>query len=116
MTSGRLSNLVAGAIVVAVAATVTVANWRAARRSEVPGTSEPRFGTHGAPRTSREELARRTKEMERRLAEHPDDRGAALLLADALLRNTRVTGNPGLAVQAEQVLKRVLIDDPANYE
>ena len=36
----------------------------------------------------------------------PDDVGAAVALADALLRQTRVTGNAGLAVRAEQVLKR----------
>ena len=54
--------------------------------------------------------------METRLAKRPDDSGAAMLLADALLRQTRVTGNPGLAVRAEQVLKQALTDDPANYD
>src|SRR3954452_21925254 len=54
--------------------------------------------------------------MEARITLHPDDHGAALLLADALLRQTRVTGNAGLAIRAEQVVKRVLKDDPGGYD
>jgi tetratricopeptide (TPR) repeat protein len=95
---------------------VAVANWRDAHRSRDPYTTARPIGTPGAPKTSREELAQRIKEMDARLAEHPDDAGAAMLLADALLRQTRVAGNPGLAVRAEQVLTRVLAADPASYD
>jgi len=40
---------------------------------------------------------------------------AAILLADALLRQTRVTGNAGLAVYAGDVLSRVVAADPLDY-
>ena len=104
------------AIIAAVAAMVAYANWRDGKRSRQPYTAARLAGSTGSVRTSREDLDRRVKDMEARLASHPDDNGAALLLADALLRQTRVTGNPGLARRAEQVLTHVLIDDPASYD
>jgi tetratricopeptide (TPR) repeat protein len=109
-------NLIPVAIIAAVAAMVADANWRDIKRSRASYTAAPPMGTPGAPMTSREELDRQVKEMEARLAKRADDSGAALLLADALLRQTRVLGNPGLAVRAEQVLNRVLTDDPASYD
>src|SRR5471032_1017100 len=112
----RPQNLVPVAIIAAVAAMVPYANWRDVQRSHIKATMSPPMGAAGAPNTSREDLERRVREMEARLAKKPDDNGAALLLADALLRQTRVLGNPGLAVRAEQVLKRVLNDDPASYD
>jgi predicted Zn-dependent protease len=39
-----------------------------------------------------------------------------MMLADALLRQTRVTGNAGLAIEAEQALTRSLDGDVANYD
>ena len=54
--------------------------------------------------------------MESRLSARPDDVGAAVLLADALIRQTRVTGNAGLTLQAERVLMNALREDPANYD
>ena len=54
--------------------------------------------------------------MESRVAARPDDVGAAVLLADALIRQTRVTGNAGLTQQAERVLKAALREDPENYD
>jgi tetratricopeptide (TPR) repeat protein len=45
----------------------------------------------------------------------PDPK-AAVTRADALLRQTRTTGNAGLAVQAERALDEVLAGDPSNYE
>jgi tetratricopeptide (TPR) repeat protein len=104
------------AIIAAVAAMVAYANWRDGKRSRQPYTAALPAGAAGGVKTSREDLDRRVKEMEARLAAHPDDNGAALLLSDALLRQTRITGNPGLAVRAEQALKRVLIDDPGSYD
>src|ERR1043166_4659820 len=104
------------AIIVAVAAMVAYANWRDGKRSRAPYTTALPAGAAGGVKTSREDLDRRVKEMEARLAAHPDDHGAALLLSDALLRQTRITGNPGLALRAEQVLKRVLTDDPGSYD
>ena len=88
-------HLVPVAIIAAVAAVVVYANVREARRSRQPYTAAPPIGTPGAPPTSREGLDRRVADMDARLAAHPEDAGAALLLADALLRQTRVTGNQG---------------------
>jgi tetratricopeptide (TPR) repeat protein len=104
------------AIIAATAAMVAYANWRDIARGPAPYTAALPLGTAGAEGTSREELDRRVKEMEARLVEQPDDPGAGLALADALLRQTRVTGNPGLAVRAEQVLRQILKDDPASYD
>src|ERR1700722_14105218 len=109
-------NLVPVAIIAAVAAMVAYANWQDVQRSRVRRTSAPPMGAAGAPNTSRADLDKQVREMETRLAKRPDDNGAALLLADALLRQTRVLGNPGLAIRAEQVLKRVLNDDPGSYD
>jgi tetratricopeptide (TPR) repeat protein len=112
----QLQTLVPAAIIAAVAAMVAVANIGDARRSRRPYTAAPPVGTPGAPTTSREDLERRVADMQRRLQSHPEDSGAALLLADALLRQTRITGNAGLTGRAEQALTRVLHDDPASYE
>jgi tetratricopeptide (TPR) repeat protein len=109
-------NLIPVAIIVAVAAMVAVANWRDGQRSRAAATIGSPAGSAAGAQTSREDLQRQVTEMEARLARKPDDNGAALLLADALLRQTRVLGNPGLAVKAEQVVTRVLRDDPANYD
>ena len=116
MTRSGASNLVAVVIIAAAAAMVTYANWRDARRSREVYTSPPPIGAPGAPTTSREDLERRIKDMEARLSKTPDDTGAAVILADALLRHVRVTGNVGLALRAEQALKRALNQDSTNYE
>jgi tetratricopeptide (TPR) repeat protein len=112
----RPQNLVPVAIIAAVAAMVADANWRDVQRSRVIRTSAPPIGAAGAPNTSREDLDARVREMDARLVTRPEDSGAALLLADALLRQTRVLGNPGLAIRAEHVLTRVLNDDPGSYD
>ena len=61
--------------------------------------------------TDRDGLARTVASMEARLRDRPNDERAAVSLADALLRQTRVTGNAGLASRAEAVLQRVVADD-----
>jgi len=40
----------------------------------------------------------------------------AVQQADALLKEARVTGNPGHSLKAEQTLRRVLAGDPDNYD
>jgi tetratricopeptide (TPR) repeat protein len=50
-----------------------------------------------------------------RLRQRPTDADAAMMLADALMRQARVTGNAGLARGAEQALVRVLRDEPLDY-
>jgi tetratricopeptide (TPR) repeat protein len=112
----RASTLIPVAIIAVVTAMVAYANWRDAIRTRAAHTPGSPIGTLGAPTTSREGLDGRVRDMEARLLKHPDDTGAALLLADALLRQTRVKGNPGLSLRAEEVLRTVLKDDPSNYD
>jgi tetratricopeptide (TPR) repeat protein len=54
--------------------------------------------------------------MEARLAANGGDAGAAVRLADALIRQTRVTGNGGLAIRAEAALRRALEAWPGHHE
>src|SRR3982074_2774524 len=103
-------------IIASVIAMVVIANVQDGRGRRDAYTAAPTIGTSGAPSTSRESIDERIKLMEARLQKRPDDAGAAVLLADALLRQTRVTGNPGLAFRAEQVLAHVLSGDSANYD
>ncbi len=103
-------------IVAAVAAVVITANIREGRRSPRPFTALPAFGAPGAPAASREGLDKRIADMEGKLAADSGDVGAAVLLADALIRQSRVTGNAGLVMRAERALKSVLREDPGNYD
>jgi tetratricopeptide (TPR) repeat protein len=56
------------------------------------------------------------RDASRRARLKPAEISAAVQKADALLRDARVTGNPGLAHQAEAVLRDALTADPASYE
>ena len=109
------STIVPVVIIAAVAAMIAVANWRDVRRSRVASTRPSSLGTRGAG-TGREDLSKRIVDLRARVAATPDDVGAAVMLADALVRQTRVTGNSGLAIEAEAALKRALNEDPANYD
>jgi tetratricopeptide (TPR) repeat protein len=66
--------------------------------------------------TSRQDLERRIAQLERTLRERPTDSTAAVSLADALMRQARVTGNAGLALRAEEALKGALRNEPADYD
>ncbi len=79
-------------------------------------SSAPVVGMPGAPRTSADGLAQRISEMEKRLQESPHDNSAAVLLADALLRQARVTGDGRLPARAGSLLAAVLKDTPGHYE
>ena len=54
--------------------------------------------------------------MEVRLERNDGDTVAAVRLADALLRQTRVTGNGGLALRAESALRRALHTRPDDHD
>src|SRR5882672_2191017 len=110
------STIVPCAIIAAVVAMVASANLREDRRRGRSSTSAPAPGSPGAPSTSREGLERRISDMQARLAAKPDDFGAAILLADALVRQSRVTGNAGLTARAEAALRVALREDPGNYD
>jgi tetratricopeptide (TPR) repeat protein len=69
-----------------------------------------------ATATSRDELNRTIQTLERRTKTDPADSASAIKLADAWLRQARVTGNAGLAWRAESVLAAVLKSDSSSYE
>lgn len=85
--------------------------------------SSPPAPTHVTPllgtarlSTSRADLERTIASMRDRVAAAPTDAAAAVTLADALLRQTRVSGNAGLAKEAERVLLAVLATDNERYD
>ena len=109
------ANVVCVVIIAAVAAMITVANWRDIHRSRTTYTRPTLAGTRGLG-TSREHLDARVTDLRTRLSAHPQDVGLAIMLSDALLRQARTTGNAGLAIEAERSLKRALDGDVANYD
>ena len=94
-----------------------VAASAACSRPATPKTTNvtPLLGT-GPVSTSRADLERTIATMRKRVAKTPDDAPAAVMLADALLRQTRVSGNAGLAGEAERVLLAVLEHDGERYD
>jgi tetratricopeptide (TPR) repeat protein len=76
----------------------------------------PAIGMPGAPPTSANGLRQRIGEMEARLKDRPADAGAAMLLADALLRQARATSDGRPANRAAVILAAVLKDDPGQYD
>lgn len=109
--------LLAGTILVGgFAAVLPQVNWH--RRADAVETLSiaPAVGMPGAPPTSAEGLRERIDEMENRLRERPHDGGASVLLADALLRQGRVTGDGRPAARAAELLKTLLKDNPGYYD
>jgi tetratricopeptide (TPR) repeat protein len=74
-----------------------------------------RAGTDTAA-TTREALERRAEAARAALAAEPDNTGAAVALGDVLLRQARVSGQGGRALEAERVLAAALAHDPERYE
>jgi tetratricopeptide (TPR) repeat protein len=95
------------------AAGVVIARANKARAIETSRNSAPAARTERV--TSRDGLEKTIQEMERRLRERPADSEAAEALADALMRRARITGNAGLPIRAEEVLRRVVREDPQSY-
>jgi tetratricopeptide (TPR) repeat protein len=114
--NARLQWIIVSIIIGVVAATAPHLNWRGPRTSAEPLSLAPVVGMPGAPLTSAEGLRQRISEMEKRLRERPDDSGAAVLLADALLRQSRVTGDGRLPARAGSLLTSVLKETPGHYE
>jgi tetratricopeptide (TPR) repeat protein len=112
----RLEWIVITIVVAAIAAVVPHVSWHATRNPTEPMSIAPAVGMPGAPTTSAEGLAQRIGEMEKRLQERPRDNGAAVLLADALLRQARVTGDGRLPARAGSLLTSVLKDTPGHYD
>ena len=106
----RTLTLLAGGIAVIV--TSAACSRSAPTRSTIV---TPLLGT-GQVSTSRHDLARTIATTREKVAKAPDDVPAAVMLADALLRETRVLGNAGLAKEAERVLLDVLKRDTERYD
>jgi tetratricopeptide (TPR) repeat protein len=99
----------------AIAVMLAAAYWLSPAHND-GASPAPALGTQGAPSTSRQDLDSTIKTMSARLASSPGDGRSAVTLADALLRQARVTGHAGLAVRAEAALTAVLAHDPEHYE
>jgi tetratricopeptide (TPR) repeat protein len=113
LTKAFWSNGVALALIAGVLALIVRANHHQDR----PARNDlGLMGVSGVPATSREGLQQAVDAAQRRLRQHPTDASAAVALADALLRQARVSGNAGLALVAEQALTPVLRDEPLEYE
>ncbi len=109
----RLHQSVSLMLAAAVVATTAVAGC-APPMDQAPRPVAPLLGATATTATSRGDLEATVDAMRRRLAAG-DDADAAIRLADALLRQTRVTGNAGLAIEAETALRRVVARDPEDY-
>jgi len=109
---------IAGAVAVgAIAAAAPRVIGRTTMRAKTePVRMAPAIGMPGAPPTSLAGLRERISAMESRVRESPRDTGAALLLADALLRQARATAEGRHANRAAEVLQSVLATDPGQYD
>jgi len=116
MEKGRLGWVVATILVAVVAAVVPHLISRDSPHREAPISIGPAVGMPGAPPTSAAGLLQHISEMERRLRAQPHDAGAAVLLADSLLRQARATNDGRPAGRASVVLKAVLKEDPGQYD
>jgi len=104
------SNIVAFVVVSIVAAVIVRANLVKRPVSEAVVSGKRQAAT------SREGLQRTIDAMQARLKARPADAEAAVLLADALMRQARVASNAGLATVAERALRRALKDEPLDYD
>lgn len=116
----RLSRAWLGAFIfaggLAVALVPRALGVRAVVNADVSVPMEPGVGMPGGPPTSADGLKARVNEMESRLQRQPDDLGASVLLADALLRVARATNDSRPAGRAADVLRRTLVDHPGAYD
>jgi len=108
---------VAATVLFAAAAAVAphLVSHRGAPRDERVSIA-PAAGLPGAPPTTADGIRRRIAETESRVREQPGDIGAAVLLADALLRQARATNDSRPAGRAREVLNAVLREHPAQYD
>jgi tetratricopeptide (TPR) repeat protein len=102
---------------IAIVSLLGVALWQryhVTARAHEPAPAA--IGAPGGPSTSRVDLERTIASLEARVARDGASPMVAPHLADALMRQARVASNPGLAVRAEEVLRRALDADATHYE
>jgi tetratricopeptide (TPR) repeat protein len=85
-------------------------------RTEEAVRMAPAVGMPGGPPTSAAGLQQRIAEMDGRLQRQPRDLAAAVLLSDALLRQSRASNDARPANRASEVLKAVLKEHPGQYD
>ncbi len=100
----------------AVAAVLAAASGCARTLTDRRETATPLAGSPGGSSTSRAALDATVTTMRARVAKVPGDAKSAVLLADALLRQTRVVSNAGLAIEAEQALQGAISAHPDDYD
>src|SRR5262245_24542384 len=107
-----------GLTILAAAAAAVLPHLVPSARSpqEAPVSIGPAVGMPGAPPTTPSGLKQRIEEMEGRLRAKPDDTGAAVLLAEALLRQARATNDGRPAGRASEVLNAALKEHPRQYD
>jgi tetratricopeptide (TPR) repeat protein len=110
-----ISNGVALGLIAAVLGVIAYTNSRA-QPPGPPSTTPRPSGVRGGPSTTRDDLRLTIAQTELTLRDRPTDAKAAVLLADTLMRQARVSGNAGLARRAEEALGRVLAAEPGDYE
>jgi tetratricopeptide (TPR) repeat protein len=108
--------VVAAVAVGAIAAAAPHLKFRGSPAAGEPLRLGPAIGMPGAPPTSADGLRQRIGEMEARLNSRPSDAGAAMLLADALLRQARATSDGRPSNRAASVVAGVLKEDPGQYD
>src|SRR5687768_15337620 len=112
--AGGMGAVCAAAGMSILAAACGVARDAAAARGPVLQALSPR-GAARVASTSRVGLEQTVSLASARLAREPGNADAAVALADALLRQSRVLGDGALALRAEQVLVRALTADSDRY-
>lgn len=104
------------AVVFGIGVGMTIVAILALTRSSEPLVNEPApLGSANNLSTSRQALETTIQDMRRRVAAGPGDGAAAVLLADALMRQARVTSDASLPLEAERVLRAALAHSPADY-
>jgi tetratricopeptide (TPR) repeat protein len=104
-----------GSLVLASLAGLVAYRWPPGR-PPISDVVIPLVGAPGGPSTSRDDLTRTIRALESRWRGNGPNGTVAARLADALLRQARVSNNLGLAVRAEEVLQHALDEVPDHYE
>lgn len=102
-------------IVACVTALVAVTTAAALRTRSSRGDAAAVAAAPVEADTSRDALEGTITRMQARLERRPDDAAAAVALAQALVRKSRLTGDGGLVRRADRALQAVLEHDPSNY-
>lgn len=104
--------------VIACAAALAIVVASMLRSGPSPARSAPveLIGSLGAPVVNPDGLSSRIAALEAKLSEQPADHASGIALAEALVRQSRVTGNGAFAARGEQRLRDALANDPGDYD